>query len=78
MGASPGFLPPDHFNQVFSAHGTIMILFMAMPFLSGLMNIVVPQQIGAREAHLSATGLPFAFVTYERGSTGPGPALARP
>ena len=32
----------------------------------------------AREAHLSATGLPFAFVTYERGSTGPGPALARP
>lgn len=49
VGASPGFLPPDHFNQVFSAHGTIMILFMAMPFLSGLMNIVVPQQIGARD-----------------------------
>jgi len=49
LGANPGFLPPDHFNQVFSAHGTIMILFMAMPFLSGLMNIVVPQQIGARD-----------------------------
>ncbi len=49
VGASPGFLPPDHFNQVFSAHGTIMILFMAMPFLSGLMNIVIPQQIGARD-----------------------------
>lgn len=49
MGASQGFLPPDHFNQVFSAHGTIMILFMAMPFLSGLMNVVVPQQIGARD-----------------------------
>ncbi|WP_300156224.1 cytochrome o ubiquinol oxidase subunit I [Solidesulfovibrio sp.] len=49
MGASQGFLPPDHFNQVFSAHGTIMILFMAMPFLAGLMNIVVPQQIGARD-----------------------------
>jgi cytochrome o ubiquinol oxidase subunit I len=49
LGASQGFLPPDHFNQVFSAHGTIMILFMAMPFLSGLMNIVVPQQIGARD-----------------------------
>jgi cytochrome o ubiquinol oxidase subunit 1 len=49
VGSSPGFLVPDHFNQVFSAHGTIMILFMAMPFLSGLMNIVVPQQIGARD-----------------------------
>ncbi|MFP5258034.1 MAG: cytochrome o ubiquinol oxidase subunit I [Acidobacteriota bacterium] len=49
LGASQGFLPPEHFNQVFSAHGTIMILFMAMPFLSGLMNIVVPQQIGARD-----------------------------
>jgi cytochrome o ubiquinol oxidase subunit 1 len=49
LGANPGFLPPDHFNQVFSAHGTIMILFMAMPFLSGLMNLVVPQQIGARD-----------------------------
>ena len=49
VGASQGFLPPDHFNQVFSAHGTIMILFMAMPFLSGLMNLVVPQQIGARD-----------------------------
>ncbi|EHJ47575.1 cytochrome o ubiquinol oxidase, subunit I [Solidesulfovibrio carbinoliphilus subsp. oakridgensis] len=49
LGASQGFLPPDHFNQVFSAHGTIMILFMAMPFLSGLMNLIVPQQIGARD-----------------------------
>jgi cytochrome o ubiquinol oxidase subunit 1 len=49
VGASQGFLPPEHFNQVFSAHGTIMILFMAMPFLSGLVNIVVPQQIGARD-----------------------------
>lgn len=49
VGASQGFLPPEHFNQIFSAHGTIMILFMAMPFLSGLMNLVVPQQIGARD-----------------------------
>ena len=48
-GSNPGYLPPDHFNQVFSAHGTIMIIFMAMPFLVGLMNIVVPQQIGARD-----------------------------
>ena len=49
LGGSQGFLVPDHFNQIFSAHGTIMILFMAMPFLSGLMNIVVPQQVGARD-----------------------------
>jgi cytochrome o ubiquinol oxidase subunit 1 len=48
-GASYGYLPPEHFNQIFSAHGTIMIIFMAMPFLTGLMNIVVPQQIGARD-----------------------------
>ncbi|OGR19221.1 MAG: cytochrome o ubiquinol oxidase subunit I [Desulfobacterales bacterium GWB2_56_26] len=49
VGMSQGFLPPDHFNQIFSAHGTIMIIFVAMPFLSGLMNIVVPPQIGARD-----------------------------
>lgn len=48
-GASFGYLPSGHFNQVFSAHGTIMIVFMLMPFLVGLMNIVVPQQIGARD-----------------------------
>ena len=48
-GASQGYLPPGHFDQVFGAHGSIMIVFMAMPFLAGLMNIVVPQQIGARD-----------------------------
>ncbi|WP_193175082.1 cbb3-type cytochrome c oxidase subunit I [Oricola nitratireducens] len=46
---SSGYLPPEHFNQIFSAHGTIMIFFMAMPFLTGLFNIVVPLQIGARD-----------------------------
>jgi cytochrome o ubiquinol oxidase subunit 1 len=49
VGASQGYLPPEHFDQVFSAHGSIMIVFMAMPFLVGLMNIAVPQQIGARD-----------------------------
>lgn len=44
-----GYLAPEHFDQVFSAHGTIMIMFMAMPFLTGLMNFVVPLQIGARD-----------------------------
>ncbi len=43
-----GFLPPHHYDQVFTAHGVIMIFFMAMPFMVGLMNIVVPLQIGAR------------------------------
>lgn len=49
VGSSHGFLPPWHFDQVFTAHGTIMILFMAMPFIAGLMNVIVPQQIGARD-----------------------------
>ncbi len=49
VGMSHGFLPPDHFNQVFSAHGTIMIIFVAMPFIVGLMNIILPLQIGARD-----------------------------
>jgi len=48
-GGSLGFMSADHFNQIFSAHGSIMIIFMAMPFLVGLINIVVPQQIGARD-----------------------------
>ncbi|WP_119268518.1 cytochrome o ubiquinol oxidase subunit I [Taklimakanibacter deserti] len=46
---APGFLPPEHFNQVFSAHGTIMIFFVAMPFMIGLMNFVVPLQLGVRD-----------------------------
>ena len=46
---SGGFLPPDHFNQIFSAHGTIMIFFVAMPFVIGLMNFVVPLQLGERD-----------------------------
>ncbi len=45
----PGYLPPEHFAQLFSTHGTIMIFFMAMPFLTGLINYAVPLQIGARD-----------------------------
>ncbi|MDI7773913.1 cytochrome o ubiquinol oxidase subunit I [Asticcacaulis sp. EMRT-3] len=44
-----GYLPPHHFDQIFSAHGVIMIFFMSMPFIIGLMNIVMPLQIGARD-----------------------------
>ena len=45
----PGFLPPEHYDQIFSAHGTIMIFFVAMPFMIGLMNFVVPLQLGVRD-----------------------------
>jgi cytochrome o ubiquinol oxidase subunit 1 len=48
-GPHTGYLPPEHFDQVFTAHGTIMIFFMAMPFMIGLMNCVLPLQIGARD-----------------------------
>jgi len=44
-----GYLPPEHYNQIFSAHGTIMIFFVAMPFMVGLMNFVVPLQLGVRD-----------------------------
>src|SRR5215468_4545918 len=44
-----GYLPPEHYNQVFSAHGTIMIFFAAMPLMIGLMNFAVPLQLGVRD-----------------------------
>jgi len=44
-----GYLPPHHYDQIFTAHGVIMIFFMATPFIIGLMNVVVPLQIGARD-----------------------------
>jgi cytochrome o ubiquinol oxidase subunit 1 len=49
FGDAHGFLPPHHFDQVFTAHGVIMIFFVAMPLITGLMNYVVPLQIGARD-----------------------------
>ncbi len=48
-GGSEGYLPPEHYDQIFTAHGVIMIIFMAMPMMIGLMNIVLPLQIGARD-----------------------------
>jgi cytochrome o ubiquinol oxidase subunit 1 len=45
----PGYLPPEHYDQIFSAHGTMMIFFVAMPFVIGLMNFVVPLQLGVRD-----------------------------
>ena len=49
IGDAQGYLPPDHYNQIFSAHGTIMIFFVAMPLVIGLMNFVVPLQLGVRD-----------------------------
>jgi cytochrome o ubiquinol oxidase subunit 1 len=48
-GGSEGYLNPHHYDQIFTAHGVIMIFFMAMPMITGLMNFVVPLQIGARD-----------------------------
>jgi cytochrome o ubiquinol oxidase subunit 1 len=48
-GHAQGYLPPEHYDQIFSAHGTIMIFFVGMTFMVGLMNFAVPLQIGARD-----------------------------
>jgi cytochrome o ubiquinol oxidase subunit 1 len=49
FGDNMGYLPPHHYDQVFTAHGVIMIFFVAMPLVTGLMNYLVPLQIGARD-----------------------------
>ena len=49
FNGSEGYLNSHHFDQVFTAHGVIMIFFVAMPLVTGLMNYVVPLQIGARD-----------------------------
>lgn len=48
-GNAVGFLPPDHYDQIFTAHGVIMIFFVAMPLVFALLNMIVPLQIGARD-----------------------------
>ena len=49
VGNSQGILSSEHFQQIFSAHGSIMIFFVAMGVMFGLINLVVPLQIGARD-----------------------------
>src|SRR3990167_9067132 len=49
VGKNLGYLPPSHFDQIFTAHGVIMIFFVAMPLIFGLLNMAVPLQIGARD-----------------------------
>lgn len=48
-GGSPGYLNAHHYDQVFTAHGVIMIFFVAMPMITGIMNFIVPLQIGTRD-----------------------------
>ncbi|MFZ0869541.1 MAG: cbb3-type cytochrome c oxidase subunit I, partial [Rhodanobacter sp.] len=60
---SPGYLPPEHFDQIFSAHGTIMIFFVAMPFMIGLMNFAVPLQLGVRDVAFPTFNLVSFWLT---------------
>ncbi len=48
-GAADGFIGATHFQEVFSAHGATMIFFVAMGFMFGIMNLIIPLQIGARD-----------------------------
>ena len=57
FGDNLGYLPPHHYDQIFTAHGVIMIFFVAMPLVTGLMNYVMPLQIGARD-------VAFPFLNY--------------
>src|SRR4051812_40632887 len=49
IGPNQGYLTPEHYDQIFTAHGTIMIFFVAMPLVIGFMNFVVPLQLGVRD-----------------------------
>jgi cytochrome o ubiquinol oxidase subunit 1 len=49
IGGGQGYLPPEHYDQIFTAHGTIMILFGAMPLVLGFMNFLAPLQLGVRD-----------------------------
>lgn len=64
-GGNLGYLPPEHYDQIFSAHGVIMIFFVAMPMMFALLNIVIPLQIGARDVaypYLNSVSFWLTFV----------------
>src|SRR5258707_758209 len=65
-GSAQGYLPPEHYDQIFSAHGTIMIFFMAMPFMVGLMNFVVPLQLGVRDVAFPVLTATFGMLLLDR------------
>ncbi len=74
FGGSEGYLPAHHYDQIFTAHGVIMIFFAAMPLVTGLMNYVVPLQIGARDVAFPFLNNFSFWMTV--GGRGPGHVLA--
>jgi len=65
VGNNMGIISANHFNQIVSAHGTIMIFFVGMGLMFGLINLIVPMQIGARDVafpFLNATGFWLFFA----------------
>ncbi|HYG13529.1 MAG TPA: cytochrome o ubiquinol oxidase subunit I [Methylophilaceae bacterium] len=70
FGDAVGYLPPHHYDQIFTAHGVIMIFFVAMPLVTGLMNYIVPLQIGARDvAFPFLNNFSFWMTTFGAGLT---------
>lgn len=70
FGSNAGYLPPHHYDQIFTAHGVIMIFFVAMPLVTGLMNFVVPLQIGARDVSFPfLNNFSFWMTTFGAGLT---------
>ncbi len=67
---SHGYLPPEHYDQIFSAHGTLMIFFVAMPFVIGLMNFVVPLQLGVAGRGVPDAQLGQLLADGDRGAAG--------
>jgi cytochrome c oxidase subunit I len=63
--AQPGadFLTPEQYNQLFTMHGTIMLLFFATPILFAFANYIVPLQIGAPDVSFPRLNA-FAYWLY--------------
>ena len=65
-GGAMGFLPPEHYDQFFTEHGVIMIFFVAMPLIFGIINLVMPLMIGARDVaypYLNSLSFWLTFVS---------------
>ena len=69
FGGSEGYLNAHHYDQVFTAHGVIMIFFVAMPMVTGIMNYVVPLQIGARDVSFPFLNNFSFWMTTARGAS---------
>ena len=88
FGLDGGFLTPEHFSELFTTHGTIMIFFVAMPFIAGLINYILPLQLGARDMSfpvmnqislgLTATGAALVMISLVLGAFSNGSWAAYP